>query len=107
MDGENLSFRDLVLVSPMQSKRLAPLIHFERTIVRTFLGEEIELIDGGYCANNPTLYAIADAIKAYNIDRHNVRVVNIGVGNYPEPKPRLLMHLAKSTWLVYNYCKKH
>jgi uncharacterized protein len=68
---------------------------FERTIVRTFLGEEIELIDGGYCANNPTLYAIADAIKAYNIDRHNVRVVNIGVGNYPEPKPRLLMHLAK------------
>src|SRR3546814_5651865 len=28
---------------------------FERTIVRTAMGEDIELIDGGYCANNPTL----------------------------------------------------
>ncbi|AIA71039.1 patatin-like phospholipase family protein [Pectobacterium atrosepticum] len=68
---------------------------FERTIVRTSLGEEIELIDGGYCANNPTLYAIADAIKAYNIERDSIRVVNIGVGNYPEPKPKLLMRLAR------------
>lgn len=43
---------------------------FERTIVKTSMGEEIELIDGGYCANNPTLYAIADAVKALKESLH-------------------------------------
>jgi 1,4-dihydroxy-2-naphthoyl-CoA synthase len=42
---------------------------FERTIVRTSMGEDIELIDGGYCANNPTLYAIADAVQALKRER--------------------------------------
>jgi patatin-like phospholipase/acyl hydrolase len=37
---------------------------FDRTVVQTAAGEMIELIDGGYCANNPTLYAIADAVRA-------------------------------------------
>lgn len=68
---------------------------FERTIVRTSMGEEVELIDGGYCANNPTLYAIADAVHALKRPRNNIRVVSIGVGVYPEPKPSLLMRLAK------------
>ncbi|MFJ5371469.1 MULTISPECIES: patatin-like phospholipase family protein [Enterobacterales] len=68
---------------------------FERTIVRTAMGEDIELIDGGYCANNPTLYAIADASKALKSEHKNIRLVNIGVGNYPEPKPSLRMRLAK------------
>lgn len=68
---------------------------FERTVVQTNLGENIELIDGGYCANNPTLYAIADAVQALKTERQKIRLVNIGVGNYPEPKPKLLMRLAK------------
>ena len=38
-----------------------------------------------YCANNPTLYAKADAIKLEH-DRKNIRVVSLGVGIYPEPK---------------------
>ncbi len=68
---------------------------FERTIVRTSMGEDIELIDGGYCANNPTLYALADAVQALNYERKNIRLVSIGVGVYPEPKPSLLMRFAK------------
>jgi len=68
---------------------------FERTIVRTSMGEDIELIDGGYCANNPTLYAIADAVEALRTDRRDIRLVSVGVGTYPEPKPGLLMWLAK------------
>lgn len=68
---------------------------FERTIVRTSMGEDIELIDGGYCANNPTLYAIADAIQALKHERKDIRLVSVGVGNYPAPKPGLLMSLAK------------
>ncbi len=68
---------------------------FERTIVRTSMGEDIELIDGGYCANNPTLYAIADAVHAPQSDRKDVRLVSVGVGVYPDPKPSFLMRLAK------------
>lgn len=58
---------------------------FKKKTVTTSAGEEIVLIDGGYCANNPTLYAIADGINAMNIPRENVRVVSIGVGEYPAP----------------------
>ncbi|GJL65380.1 MAG: patatin [Nitrospirales bacterium] len=61
---------------------------FERKIVTTSAGDRIELIDGGYCANNPTLYAIADAIAALNKARSHLRVVSVGVGIYPEPKSR-------------------
>ena len=68
---------------------------FERTIVRTSMGEDIELIDGGYCANNPTLYAIADAVQALKRERKDIRLVSVGVGIYPDPKPGLLMWLAK------------
>ncbi len=68
---------------------------FERTVVKTSMGEGIELVDGGYCANNPTLYAIADAVQALKRDRKDIRLVSVGVGVYPDPKPGLLMCLAK------------
>jgi patatin-like phospholipase/acyl hydrolase len=68
---------------------------FKRTVVKTSMGEEIELIDGGYCANNPTLYAIADAVQALKRERKDIRLVSVGVGVYPDPKPRLLVLLAK------------
>jgi uncharacterized protein len=68
---------------------------FERKVVHTSLGDRIELIDGGYCANNPTLYAIADAIGPLGYDVSQTRVLSVGVGNYPSPKPSLLMWLAK------------
>ena len=60
--------------------------YFERFIVTTGQGVKVELFDGGYCANNPTLYAIADAVKAYKRDYADLRVLSIGVGMYPEPK---------------------
>jgi uncharacterized protein len=63
--------------------------YFDRKTVRTHTGDEIELVDGGYCANNPTLYAIADAIGLLNIRRDSIRVVSVGVGEYPAPKAPL------------------
>ncbi|WP_194789096.1 patatin-like phospholipase family protein [Pseudomonas sp. UFMG81] len=78
---------------------------FERKIVTTADGNKIELIDGGYCANNPTLFAIADATAALNKDRKDIRVVNVGVGIYPEPKPGLLMKIAKR-WLAVQLLQK-
>lgn len=56
---------------------------FDRKFVKTESGENIELVDGGYCANNPTLYAITDAIRALGISEQQIRVVSIGVGKYP------------------------
>jgi patatin-like phospholipase/acyl hydrolase len=60
--------------------------YFNRQIVKTALGDEFELVDGGYCANNPTLYGIADAIAALGHRPEACRVLSIGCGNYPKPK---------------------
>lgn len=61
---------------------------FERPVLKTGKGELIEAVDGGYCANNPTLYAIADAVTALKKNAEDLRVVSLGVGHYPEPKYR-------------------
>jgi hypothetical protein len=49
-------------------------------------------MDGGYVANNPTLFAIADAVNAFGIRRDQIKVLSIGVGEYNEPK-RSLFHV--------------
>jgi len=71
---------------------------FEKKIVTTSTGDKIELVDGGYCANNPTLYAIADAVVALNHKPENLRVVSVGVGSYPKPKPPVW---SKMYWVRY------
>lgn len=70
---------------------------FEPTTVTTAAGDEVKLVDGGYCANNPTLYAIADASRALNRAHKDLRVVSIGVGVYPSPKKSMfsMMYWAK------------
>ncbi len=68
---------------------------FERKMVTTAAGDQVELIDGGYCANNPTLYAIADAVSALKVAHSDLRVVNVGVGVYPEPPQSFKMWFAK------------
>jgi uncharacterized protein len=70
---------------------------FEKKTVKTSLGD-FELIDGGFCANNPALYALADATIPLNIPRKNIRVVSVGVGEYPEPKAKFF---SKGKWLKY------
>ncbi len=59
---------------------------FHKTTVTTHDGSRVELIDGGYCANNPTLYALADVIAAMKRSLDDVRVLSVGVGEYPEPR---------------------
>lgn len=58
---------------------------FTRHTVTKGNGDVVELGDGGFCANNPTLYAIADATLALGRAQEDLRVVSIGVGLYPEP----------------------
>jgi len=59
---------------------------FKKKFVITDKGERIEVRDGGFVANNPTLFAIVDATESLGIARNDVRVVSIGVGEYPSPK---------------------
>lgn len=74
--------------------------YFKRKTVTTSRDEKIELVDGGYCANNPTLYAIADAIGALKATRANIRVVSLGVGEYPAPKPHLISIMRWARYLL-------
>lgn len=59
--------------------------YFNRKTVVTTSGDNIELVDGGFCANNPTLYAIADATVSMQIPPEQIRVVSLGCGRYPPP----------------------
>ena len=67
---------------------------FEPHTITKSNGDILELADGGFCANNPTLYAIADATLALKQKHPNLRVVSLGVGSYPEPS--LLKRLGRA-----------
>jgi patatin-like phospholipase/acyl hydrolase len=69
---------------------------FCRKVVTTSAGKLL-LTDGGFCANNPTLYAIADATGSLAVPRKDVRVVSIGVGEYPRPH----RYLTLGYWFGY------
>lgn len=58
---------------------------FKKKFVTTSRDEKIQVRDGGFVANNPTLYAIVDATESLGLARKDVRVVSIGVGEYPPP----------------------
>lgn len=72
---------------------------FKRKTVVTSADNHIELVDGGFCANNPTLYAIADAIKAMKVAPEDLRVISIGVGEYPQPK----RYLHQFRWWLHKW----
>jgi len=53
--------------------------------------------DGGFCANNPSAFAMIDA-EALNFQPDNSVLISVGVGHYPKPGqltlPRIAMKLA-------------
>jgi patatin-like phospholipase/acyl hydrolase len=57
---------------------------FKRQSVTTSAGVMLDLADGGFCANNPALYALTDALGPLGILPENIRLVSLGVGTYPE-----------------------
>ncbi len=59
---------------------------FKKKFVVTGRGERVEVRDGGFVANNPALYAIVDATQALGVAKENIRLITIGVGEYPPPK---------------------
>ena len=69
---------------------------FDRKTVVTSSGDSFDLMDGGYCANNPSLYAIADATSALRFTPEDCRLLSLGCGHYPEPKSNALKKLVSS-----------
>ncbi|MGS4948035.1 patatin-like phospholipase family protein [Meridianimarinicoccus sp. RP-17] len=69
---------------------------FDRKIVTTDHGNEVELFDGGYVANNPALYALADATGPLGFAPQDCRVLTIGCGQYPEPHQGFIARQIKS-----------
>lgn len=57
---------------------------FDTVTLKTTKGV-LEFGDGGFCANNPALYALADATGPLGFAQENVRLVSLGVGAYPPP----------------------
>jgi hypothetical protein len=56
------------------------------------------LMDGGYVANNPTLFALADAHQAFEKSYADIAVLSVGVGSYNEPQRSLWHKLIFSLW---------
>lgn len=69
---------------------------FKRKIVTTVSGNEVELFDGGYVANNPALYALADATGPLGFAAADCRLLSIGCGQYPEPRQGFIARQIKS-----------
>ena len=68
---------------------------FKKVVVKTSNSEEVELVDGGFVANNASLYALIDAIKAFKINQQNIRLLNVGTGQFIE-KPVLLQKITQT-----------
>lgn len=80
---------------------------FLKKMVTTGRGDHVEVRDGGFVANNPTLYAIADATESLGYDRKNIRVVSVGVGEYPAPKlPAMSARKWLSKWPTVKFSQK-
>src|ERR1039458_3038616 len=86
--GRRASFRPgfgcTVVQALMASTAAYPL--FAKQTVKTEHHGEVEVIDGGFVANNPTLLALADAFQIPDVHRNDIDVLSVGVGEYLEPR---------------------
>jgi predicted acylesterase/phospholipase RssA len=71
---------------------------FEMVKVTTHNQGEQLVMDGGFVANNPTLFALADASQSLGIPLDRVAVLSVGVGHYNEPKKSFTHRVIFSSW---------
>jgi uncharacterized protein len=71
---------------------------FEMITVKTENQGEQLLMDGGYVANNPTLFALADAHHALKKNLSEIAVLSVGVGSYNEPKKSFVHQIIFRLW---------
>ncbi len=68
---------------------------FDVKIINTLNQGNINAIDGGFIANNATLYALVDADKAFKVPHNNIRVLSVGTGSFVEKPIKGWMKLFK------------
>lgn len=59
---------------------------FERRTLVLDDGVAVDAIDGGFVANNPSMFALVDAERALGINRDALRLVSVGTGDFPLKK---------------------
>lgn len=57
---------------------------FKKKLIETPNHGERDVIDGGFVANNPALFALVDALGPLKIQRDDIRMLSIGTGSFPE-----------------------
>lgn len=72
---------------------------FDDVRVPTSQGD-IPVLDGGFVANNPCLFALIDATHTLGHRREDVVALTLGVGRYPEQRSRWLAETVKRCWPV-------
>jgi patatin-like phospholipase/acyl hydrolase len=78
---------------------------FDMANVKTENQGEPLLMDGGYVANNPTLFALADAKHAFKKEASEIAVLSVGVGSYNEPKRSFVHQIIFSFWPLRHIAK--
>ncbi len=78
---------------------------FEKIKINTDHHGKIDVVDGGFIANNSTLYSMIDAYKALKYDEANISLLNVGVGHYVE-KTSGLFHKFLKLFSIYNFIEK-
>ena len=64
---------------------------FSPIVVKTENRGDIKTVDGGFVANNPSLYAAIDLLKQNDID--DVSILNIGTGKFIEKAEGIISKL--------------
>lgn len=71
---------------------------FEKRMLLLDGDVEVEAMDGGFVANNPSMFALMDAERALGIPRKNIRLCSIGTGDFPVKKR--FFDFVKSVWPI-------
>lgn len=78
---------------------------FDKMKIVTENHGEIEVVDGGFIANNSTLYSMIDAYKSLGYEEKNIHLLNIGVGQYIENTSGLISKLLKKI-KIFNFFER-
>ena len=57
---------------------------FTKKTVSTVYGGERTVVDGAFSANNPSLFALTDAVGPLDVERERIRLLTIGTGSFRE-----------------------
>lgn len=80
LPGFGLKISDAIMAS------CAAYPFLKQKIIDTPIHGERTALDGGFTANNPTLFAIADATGPLGVAREDIRILSVGTGSYPESR---------------------